>query len=83
MELPPSPLLSPSPLSESRGQEMRVRGKELSFYIWGEPAALGQQVPAARQGGGRLPPGPSAQKKYIYLHVGPCRPLPGGKGIKL
>ena len=49
-------------LSGSRGQEMRVRGKGLSFYIWGEPAAplpggraacrlsTGRQVPAARQG---------------------------------
>ena len=76
MELPPSPL------SGSRGQEMRVRGKGLSFYIWGEPAtpllggraacrpSTGRQVPAARQGAAGSRHGLPCKKNYIYLHVG-------------
>ena len=31
--LPPSPLLSPSPLSGSRGQKMRAQRKVAEFYI--------------------------------------------------
>ena len=84
-----TPPLSPSPLSGSRGQEMRVRGKELSFYIWGEPAAplpggqaacrpsTGRQVPAARQGGGRLPPGPLQKKLYLFMYR--SLPPPAGR----
>ena len=95
VELPPSPLLSPSPLSGSRGHEMRVRGKGLNFYIWGELAAPlpGGRLPAAPPPGGRclLPDrgaarsrqGPPRKKVYIYLYIGPCRPLPGGRSIKL
>ena len=77
-----------SPLSGSREQEMRVRGKGLSFYIWGSlpPPCRAGGLPAAPPPGGRcLPPGRGlrAKNNYIYLHVGPCRPLPGGRGIKL
>ena len=45
-------------LSGSRGQEMRVRGKGLSFYIWGEPAAPlpGGRQPARPAGGRQAPP---------------------------
>ena len=60
VELPPSPLLSPSPLSGSRGQEMRVRGKGLSFYIWG-----GACRPSAGRAG-CLPP--------LHRAAGACRP---------
>ena len=31
--LPPSPLLSPSPFSGSRGQKMRAQREGLEFYI--------------------------------------------------
>ena len=52
VELPPSPLLSPSPLSGSRGQKMRAQREGAEFYIWGGSLP----PPAARQGGGKLPP---------------------------
>jgi len=29
----------------------------------------GGRVPAARQGGGRLPPGASAQKQFIFVYI--------------
>ena len=64
-----TPPLSISPLciswAENEGAERR-----------GGVLYLGRE-PAARQGGGRLPPGASAQKKNIYLHIGSCRPPAG------
>ena len=80
-----TPPLSPSPLSGSRGQEMRVRGKGLSFYIGGEPAAPppgGRCLPPGKGAAGSRQ-GPPRKKNYVYLHVSPCRPLRGGRGIKL
>ena len=71
--LPPSPLLSPSPLSGSRGQKMRTQREGAEFYIWGgrPPAAnwRGGRGPAARQSGGRLPPRTSAQNKFIFIYI--------------
>ena len=81
-------LLSPSPLSGSRGQEMRVRGKGLSFYIGGSlppPAGragclrpLHRAAGACRPAGGQQTPARGLRtKNYVYLHVGPCRPPTG------
>ena len=65
--------------------------EEAQLLYWGEPAAPrpGGRLPAAPPPGGRcLPPGGGRQAPtrglrakiiYICLHVGPCRPLPGGK----
>ena len=50
VELPSLPLLSPSPLSGSRGQKMRARGKGRSFYI------LGGSLPPPCRAAGPLPP---------------------------
>ena len=65
--LPPSPLLSPSPLSGSRGQKMRAQREGAEFYICGGSlppplpptgGAAGPLPPG--KGGGRLPPKTSA-----------------------
>ena len=66
----------PSPLSGSRGQQMRAQGEGAEFYISGgqwEPAAppAGRQAPCrqlvGRQGDGRLPPRTTAQIFFIYI----------------
>ena len=46
VELPPSPLLSPSPLSGSRGQKMRAQREGAEFYI---RAPAGGRVPHAQK----------------------------------
>ena len=81
-----TPPLSPSPLSGSRGQKMRTQGKGQSFYILGGslPPPAGRQG-ACRPAAGRQAPAKDlcANKIYIYLHRGPYRPLPGGRGIEM
>ena len=74
--LPPSPLLSPSPLSGSRGQKMRAQTEGAEFYIWG-----GSMPPPCRPAGGRQAPAKDLWGKniYFYLHIDPYRPLPGGR----
>ena len=76
-----TPPLSPSPLSGSRGQEMRVRGKGLSFYIWGgacrPPAGRAGCLPplhpaagACRLAGGRQAPARDLRaKKIIFIYM--------------
>ena len=72
--LTPPPSLSPLWISWAENEA--AEGMSGVLYLGREPAA--------RQGGGRHPLRTSAQKKnYFYLHVGSCRPLPGGRGIKL
>ena len=61
MELPPSPLLSPSPLCGSRGQKMRPPAAKW----WGGRGAAG-----TRQG-------PLRKKNYFYFHIDPYRPPGG------
>ena len=76
-----TPPLSLSPLWISwTGNEGAREGAQF-LYLGGEPAAplpggraacrpsTGRQVPAARQGGGRLPPGASAQKKIMFIYM--------------
>ena len=71
----PSPLLSPSPLSGSRGQKMRAQREGAEFYIWGgslPPPLPGCRPPAAPPLGGRggsHPPRISAQKKIIFIYI--------------
>ena len=71
VELPPSPLLSPSPLSRSRGQKMRAQREEAEFYIWGGSLPPGRGAAGSRQG-------PLHKKIYFYLHIGPYR-SPAGR----
>ena len=64
-----TPPLSLSPLWISWAENEGAEGRGGFLYLGREPAA--------RQGGGRLPPRTSAQKKYFYLHIGPYRPPAG------
>src|SRR6185312_6320185 len=74
--LPPSPLLSPSPLSGSRGQKMRTHREGAEFYIWGGGLPPGRGAAGSLQG--------PLRKINLFLFIyrslpPPCRavgPLP-------
>ena len=69
-------ITSLSPLWISWAENEGAEGKGGVLYLW---------QGACRPAGGRQAPSKDlcAKKNYIYLHVGPCRPLHGGRGIKL
>ena len=93
--LTPPILLSPLWISWAENEDAR-EGVEL-LYPWREPAAplpggrppaappIGGRQEACRPAGGLQTPAKDlyANKIYIYLHIGPYRPLPGGRGIEL
>ena len=60
----PSPLLSSSPLSRSRGQKMRAQREGAEFYIWGgslpPPCRAAGPLPPTGGAAGGLPPGRGA-----------------------
>ena len=80
--LPPSPLLSPSPLSGSRGQKMRTQREGAEFYIWGgslpPPCRAAGPLPPHQLAAGGLPlgrgatgslQGPLRKKNFIFIYI--------------
>ena len=66
-----TPPLSLSPLWISWAENEGAEGRGRVLYLRREPAAplAGGRPPAARQGGGRLPPRTSAQNKFIFIYI--------------
>ena len=71
-----TPPLSLSPLWISWAENEGAEGRVGVLYLRREPAAPlpgGRpptgRGPAARQGGGRLPPRTSAQNKFIFIYI--------------
>ena len=72
VELPPSPILSPSPLSGSRGQKMRARGKGRNFIFGARacrPLPGGRPHAAGTAGGRQAPAKDLCAKKFIFIYI--------------
>ena len=63
-----TPPLSLSPLWISWAENEGAEGRGGVLYLGWEPATPCRQL-VGRQGGGRLPPRASAQKKIIFIYI--------------